>query len=742
MDKLIYTLPQTADRLARVQLAVENELRRRLQLMFGELGKGIWSITGDVATDTAPLALVPSAANNTTFDVLPGTALFGNGELIDCISGDLVLLEVPGVGVDYVVRLTYTETPTGSTVTSRHYSTSGPPVVAKGTPVASLVIETVTAYNALSALIKANSVVLGTVYKESLSGPLALDNSRALPDARPWASVRDMQHRLQVGTGIQTDTNPHALSAGDLSVGDFTLWQAMMGTQNGVVSRPRTLARVPGEVCVDVIAAGAWQADSGGVITGVVGALWGRVQRWPDRLISATTVGLPVEEVAAWNVPGTQIIAVAPVANMSPAQDVSVTYSRTVAASLPNLVDGRQTLTLSQPVAGELLVAGGVMRSVIVDPTLTFTDVGLLPGQFDVKIDAQGRVYKDPEVILCAMALADATAVAVPMDKQPRTPRRLAVGLFGYAAAFTQVDIRVVGKSVAGLTVTEDLTFTGATVPALAAISNQPLEIVNPARPPYRWTANEYASVTSVQAVLRTGDGAATRMTVFAVPTGADSEDALVAKLFWNGGSIEAPTAQFGGPQIDTRQVRGAAAASNSAQLLALLSAAGGTPGDGTAGENSSVFVELFSDPRLGFVQRWQEQGDEGASRSNRWPSIRHEDPDPVIYESRLLPLRRSWTGLSAVLSTVDVLVHPDDTTAVGNITVEIDFINNVGAVAATAGPMSVTELGGSGTNRAIDTVLGIVTPIHAVKFRLRNLDVIRTRVLGLRVEMRPYVTL
>lgn len=539
--KLNHRLHQTADRLAEFETGVEEELRQRLILTSpaatgtnsGTLSEGIVSVDGnDVDNDSAPCAVTINSQDPNAIDVGAGTVVFSIGELVVVGATDLVSVGIDTSVTDaQVIRLEYGEVADGDPEGNPYYNFASQPKTRKKTPAEMLVVETATAFSAQAPDVRARSVVLGVVRFQD--GILTADNGRdTYSYSRPWFSPRDAEHRSLVGTGLTTPTNPHGTSLNDLTVGDYTAWQALVGQPACVIARPQDYGRVAGEVCSETIPSGSFATDPTGFITGVAGALFAPLGFWPEQfLLGRLSTG--GTEVASWIPKGRNVVAVFDPVNFAAAADLDVFYTRVQAGALPGNITGLTSFDVGQPVTNEVIVAGGNFYTELTETKVTFTDVGLVPMKFDILVDNTGRAYKSPDVIYCNTLLNTLGTSPQPFELQPRAPSRLRLAISGYQAGFTEVRFVVSGTAEDGSAISEVVTFLG---PASTPQTSLTGEIV-----PALYTANIFATTTQIQVQVRNGDGANTTLTVFAEQTPerpGTQDDLLLATVQWTGSEV------------------------------------------------------------------------------------------------------------------------------------------------------------------------------------------------------------
>jgi hypothetical protein len=546
--KLNHRLPQAVDRLTEFETGVEEELRRRLQLTGAY---GIVSADGvDVDTSTAACALAINSTDSSAFDVAAGTVVFANGEFVEVSSTDLQAVPVNlSVTDGQVVRLEYGEVDDGPLEANPYFNFAALPKRRKKTPAEMLVVETVTTYNAQTAAVKALSVVLGVL--RVTTGELEVDNGRdTYTWSRPWFSPTDTTHRSQVGTGLVGPTNPHGMSANDLSVGNFSMWQALVGPPACVIARPTGWGRFPGTICTETVLAGAFASDTTGFVTGKAGASYQPLGFWPDRLLSARRSSDGVN-VSAWIPKGRNVIAVYDPVFAAVPQDLDLYYTRVDAGALPGSFSGLTAFDVTDPNSNEVLVAGGNFFATLNEKRVLFTDVGLIPMKFDIMVDGAGKVYKNPDIIYCNTTLDTLGSSPVSFTIQPRAPSRLRFAISNYNMAFTSIQFLMSGKDEAGGVISETVTFTGpASLPPGTSFVEETFQRM--------FTENVYAEATQVQVIVRNGDGPNTTLTVFAEGSPerpGTQDDLLLATVQWTGSQVTAAYGSDPDTAIDRRLV-------------------------------------------------------------------------------------------------------------------------------------------------------------------------------------------
>lgn len=636
--KLNYRLPQTADRKAAFQLGVESELRRRLQLASSY---GIVSTNGkDVDNDDAACAVVQNGTNPNAIDVLAGTIIFQNGEYVDVRPDSInsVIIDT-SITDSQVVRLEYGEVESGDIEANPYYNFAARPIFRKKTPREMLVIETVSSFNAQPASVILSSVMLGTV--TIVNGILTVDNGRdTYTFSRPWASSVDIQHRSFLGSGVATPTNPHGTTANDLSVGSFSMWQAMAGPPSCVLARPVSVSRIAGTICTETIPASAFSSDVTGRVTGIAGALYAPLGFWPERLTAAVLSATPTTEVAAWVPRGRNVVAVYDPANFASAVQLQVSYTRVEAGALPSPLIGRTSFDVGQPNTNELLVAGGSVLTELSDPNVNFGDVGLVPMAFDIMVGNDGKVYKRPDCIYCNTRLDSLGGSPVSFSIQPKSPSRLRLAVSDYVTGTTEIRFQITGLNELGANVSEQVSFTG--LPPIGVSFGE-------ATGQRRFTINTYSQVNQFQVIVRNGDGPNTTVSVFAeyvpdTPTSAD--DLLLATVHWSGTDVSASYSNGSNVVLDRRVVSRGGNNRGLSPLGTFFYSGPLNSGVFVNGQNApyATLVEDFADPQWFMYPKT-------ASATVPPPGLPSNSLGArFLYESRVMPFCRNIPTPSAAL--------------------------------------------------------------------------------------------
>lgn len=588
--KLNRRVPISANAHHEYQDGIETDLRRRARL-FGSFGI-VSNDAEDVDQENGACAVVVNASQPTSIDVLAGTVVFPNGEVVNVVTTDIQGVIINPTEVDaFVVRLEYGTVAAGPLSKHPVIPLTANPVIRVQTPREMLRIDTVTAYNALPASVKNGSVVLGICRYEAAE--LTTDNARdTYSFSRPWFSPVDTTHRSLVGSATPTPQNPHGQQISDFGVGRFTAFEALTGGPSTVLSKAVSYGRIAGTSCVDTIPANAFVVDTTGRVTGKAGARYAPLGAYPHRLISIFNAAN--QEVSGWIPEGRNVVAIVDPARFSAAVPVTVTYTTVQAGALPGVVTG-SSIEVLQPTDNEVLSAGGGLLLDIPEPRVTFTDVGVIPMGFDLWLDNTGRVFKRPDVLYCNTRLDTLGAGPFAFTTQPEAPTRLRLAVTDYGPSFSSIQIQFTGVNAAGASITEIVTISGplpSPVPATTEVTAQRV-----------FTNNVFARITQGQVVARNGDGPSTTITVFAEYAPEDGEVAnrlLLASVHWTGATVTNNYATGSHMALDRRPISRGGRATGMSPAMAMASSllqVNSYPGFTLTVSQWATLAEDFSDP-------------------------------------------------------------------------------------------------------------------------------------------------
>lgn len=546
MRRILIPAPATFDLLEFERDVVIEEVLQRTLLLIGQVDPlhnrfgivdGIDPTTA-LEGDSRPFVVRVNSTDSTTVDVLGGTAVFQNGEIIVLDDGASRLPVPGGVGTKSVVYLFFDELETDPVLT--RYETLGNSRVDFLAIDADYIrITTRVDYDALSFAEREKTIPLAQItVQEVVSGAvtsteLVIDlDDAALSVNRPWFSPVDIEHRSFVGSGVKSDQNPHGLSFNDIAAtADFSLFQLHLD-HGMIVSKDETLAKVPGKVCQEEILVGAINLDTTGAVTGVTGAVWFRTSNFPTQVLRATDPDF-LFDFAPVHITRTNVVFILPTDEyVFGATNVIVYYMTTDACEPPTELP-QTSLTFKGAGSREGIITQGAVLDDVTNPELTFEDAGPTPQKFTVYLDEDGAFQRYPQTCFCFKKLTDIGFTLQSFDQELRGLARLKVALTNAVASPTlDVQVQITGKDSAGSTITEtvvlDSTWAGISVGKCEEGVDQ-----------FVFTSNFFTELTNFIVTTNTDSGPDAALTVFGDINPRDTEaiaDVLpVVEIFWDG---------------------------------------------------------------------------------------------------------------------------------------------------------------------------------------------------------------
>lgn len=662
------------DRLRRQHLYYEQEILMTRKLAFGYPDvttpePGV--VSGDdpashMPGGSDPLAVSVNATNQNTVDVNPGVAVFLSGvflELHDTVRQ--VALADQSVGVPNVVYLEYHLA--DATLQLNDYTeTPSPYTMRIGEDADSLQTDdilinsiTVDNWNSLPATSKEDLVPLAVVTMESVYdattgttvNSLSIDHTRAsYAWNRPWFSVVDLAHRLKVGSGTVTDSNPHGQSFQDGTVGDFSLLELLLD-HGMVVGDDKTIPKVPGYRCTSTLT-NILTDDASGTFTGIANAQYVALPYFPVR-VGRTWDAVSGETLAGEHVPQTNLVVFPTADPVAAGTSISVYYTRVQAAEPP--LPNATTFTTVGPTTGELIVAGGLAKTALSTTEETFSDAYQFPMRYDMFVDGDGTLLKTPQVVYCYKKLDDIGTSDVPTITQ-YGPAYLMVGLLNATDVPTmEVKIRIYGTDVNGTAINNLVTFTGPAWQDPGPVPNTTLE-----QKAVQIPTDLFASITNIVIEGRTDDGPDSAIMIWALikpQTVTEMDDAChVAHVLWDGLRL----ARIYDKRIVATTVRDQMTSTlEIGNAISLVTVA--------AGGNQTVYVEDLRQPRYHSLNYATQYGDDLEQYQPWYDLHKWQVGCNGTYESRAFPVNTlsgtTWrVTLLGAVNTPDALVENQPT--------------------------------------------------------------------------------
>jgi hypothetical protein len=546
MRRILIPAPATFDLLEYERDVFIDEILKRTRLLLGQIDPTLNRFgivdsldpTTALEGDSRPFVVRVNSTDSTTVDVLGGTAVFHGGEIIELEDGASRLAVPGGVGTKSVVYLFFDELETDPVLT-RYDTLGNARVDFLALDSGYIKITTRSDFDALSSTDLEKAIPLAQItVQEVASGAVTttelvvdMDDS-ALATNRPWFSVVDIQHRSFIGSGVQSDQNPHGLSFNDISAtGDFSIFQ--MHLDHGMIlSKDETLAKVPGKLCQETILAAAITQDTTGAVTGVVDAMWFRTSNFPTQVLRATDPSFGLD-LAPVHITRTNLVFLLPNDEYTFGTTNLVVYYTTTDACEPPTELPQTSLTFKAAGDREAIITDGVVLDDVTNPLLTFEDAGPTPQRYTVYLDEDGAFQRYPQTCFCFKKLTVFGFTLQTFDQAIRGLGRLKVALTNAVAGPTlDVQIQITGKDSAGAIITETVQFDSTWVGvSVGKCEEGPLQFVR--------TTNFFSELTNFIVTTNVDSGPDAALTIFGDINPRDTEaiaDVLpVVEVFWDG---------------------------------------------------------------------------------------------------------------------------------------------------------------------------------------------------------------
>ena len=234
---------------------------------------------------------------------------------------------------------------------------------------------------------------------------------------RPWFTVRDVDHRSKVGSGIITDKNTHGIDLQDLSSAGLTLYQQLK-PRGGILAKDVSYYGYAGKICTEEINLSRWEADYKGTITSppnepaIGGRYFVRLTKLPVRTGSLYFVGMPWAPIPYDWIPGTRTIVLGALENPANYDGSLIMEYFTVDALEINAespTQGLQNLEVKNPIeAQEIIISGGIALNTLIQTSLALPSLlGPIKRKYQVVCDAAGSLALNPQPILSSVKVLD-----------------------------------------------------------------------------------------------------------------------------------------------------------------------------------------------------------------------------------------------------------------------------------------------------------------------------------------------
>jgi len=547
MRRILLAAPITLDLLEFERQVFIEEILKRTQLLFGSVDSELSRFgivdRSDPRTSlpselTRPLVVSINAVDPATVDVSPGTAVFSTGEIIALESGASRISVPGGIGTKSVVYLRFSEAELGPRLT-RFDTLANTYVDFLSLDAEYVVATTRTAYESLTAEERSLTIPLAhiTVQEVVASGggttsQLVIDmTSEQLVSNRPWFTPVDIEHRSFIGSGVASASNPHGISLNDVSASaSSTLFQLHLD-HGMIVSKDKSLSKVPGKICEETILAGAISVDTTGSMTGVRDAIYFETDKFPTQILRATDPQFLLD-YAPVQLPRKNVVFLLPNDQYIPNTNIVIYYMTTDAVEPPTGVP-LTSLEFKQPADRETIISGGFVVDSVVNPDFTFEDVGPIPQRFIVYLNGEGILQRYPQTCACYMRLTDLGFTLRSFDQDLRGPARLKLALQNAVlSASLNVQVQITGRDASGSIVTETVTFDDTWVNNVSgSCTEEPQQ--------FRYTVNEFTTISNYIVTNNVDSGPDAALAIYGdiTPRGTpEIADVLpVVEIVWDG---------------------------------------------------------------------------------------------------------------------------------------------------------------------------------------------------------------
>jgi len=556
---LTFMIRQSLDRQKYQAQVYNQEFIERLKLVFGHPDYVMFPSYG-IVTDkdpadalpgtTDPLAITTNSTLELSIDINPGMAVTKSGvwiKLHDYVRQ--IDLQDISANIPNIVFLQYVVTSASPEVNG--YNQPVPPFTVRpggllpadtattiSTPEIQVVVDTVDAYVQLSPATTEDYVPLAIVTVQNTIDPvtgltttsLDIDHTRNSYDFnRPWFSSQDVEHRAKLGSGIASDSNPHAISGNEISNGQFSPLQLQLD-HGMVVADDVSVAKQPGYRCHSSVPYLSIKTDlATGEFTGFPGKMYIELPGYPTR-VGKVWDEATLEELAVLHVEETNRIVFS--VDDPPNTTVSVYFTK-VDACEPPVGSNDVSFTTKQPTENELVIAGGLALTSISTTSEGFADAQKFPMIYDMLVDADGNLFKSPQVVYCYKKV---TSVGTDdFEIGMYGPAKLAMGLAEASGAILMsLKVRVYGKDTSGADINYLFEFDSGWV------NPGPLPNETIREGAYKVSDVVFASVNEITIEHSVSVGSDASIMVWALLNPYDTFDKLkdachIASLIWDG---------------------------------------------------------------------------------------------------------------------------------------------------------------------------------------------------------------
>lgn len=604
-----YTIRQSLDRLKYQASVYNEEFVQRLLLVMGHPDWYVntaYGIVSEANPESAvagstgvPLTVSINNTNSETVDISPGMAVTKSSMLIFLPDyARQIELADPSVGITNVVYLRYVLDPADSQIND--YFDAVTPVTYRPGSVNSVLgtdvqidCDTLEIYMGYDENVRADYVPLAVVTMQSSQDPLtsAVTNQLSIDHTRgnyswnrPWFSAVDVAHRNQLGTGLSTATNPHAISQNDLTVGDFSPLQLQLD-HGMIVADDRSVPKIPGVRCEVAIPYESIKIDTDGSKTSFTGAQYVELTNYPVRLGKVwITDSHTTSEWGALLVESTNRV-VFPYVPIPTGYVLHMYYTKVDACEPPSGTN-EVVFSTKSPSEEELIIAGGSGFTALSNTQEAFADAQRFPMLYEMLVDGEGSLIKSPQVIYCYKRL-ESISTSDTFSISLYGPAHIMCGLADASGSSTMVvKIHLYGKDATGNSLEHVFEFDSSWV------NPGPIPKTTLTPEAIKISTDVFYEIDQIIIDERTDDGPSSAIIMWAALNPYDTYDKLkdachVSQILWDGLQM----AEIRDKRIISTTVRDFLLRPTGTDTLKYLA-------NVMAGGNGTIYMEDFRTPK------------------------------------------------------------------------------------------------------------------------------------------------
>lgn len=521
-----------------------------------------------------PLLVTVSPVNSLTIDIASGYAITSSHLLVN-INAIVPSVPLPSItsGKTYVVAVEYTLVASPQQRINRfgdltevrlERPSNIPPGGGSSTLIDAITVADINDYNnagIFSDERKQNIVVIAivNVQSDATTGQLYLSidltrNSYAFN--RPWFTVRDVEHRSKIGSGVITDNNPHGVDLQDLSSAGLTLYQQLK-PRGGILAKDVSYFGYAGKICTEEITLSRWEVDLNGSVTTppgeqpMGGRYFVRLTKLPVRTGSLYFVGMPWQPVPYQWIEGTRIIVLGALENPTNYSGSLIMEYFTVDALEINAespTQGLQFVQVKSPASTqEIILSAGLAVSSLTQDSLALPSLlGPIKRGYEIVCDGKGALVLNPQPILASVKVSDLVGSTQTVNQATLNGSAvyLTLGLTRAIERTTinpttsfdlDLKVQITGYDTNGTSRVEVLTFKGSQWKEQSATQNveEPLQFL---RTIYKYQlVSSIALANTLSEPHNAGPDATISLWADALSGLGNQEFAPVASFFWTG---------------------------------------------------------------------------------------------------------------------------------------------------------------------------------------------------------------